>query len=400
MNKVAIIGQGYVGLSLSLEAHKSHKVFGFDIDESKIAKINKGLSPLFEVASEDIRNMLSTGNYEGTTDPTAIAKCEIVVIAVPTPLDSEKNPDLSLLISACEMVRLYISEGTLVINESTSFPGTLRDVIKPIIKKSGKKDLHFAASPERVNPGSKKFTQANTPRLYSGLSKEAFKLARSFYSDFCGELVEVRTPEIAESAKLFENSFRQINIAFVNEFARIMQTLNIPVREVLDAANTKPFGIMRFDPGIGVGGHCIPVDPSYLAYVAKKAGLYPKFIELANQVNSDMPNYVISRLKAEFGDLANLSIQVVGIAYKPDVSDYRESPSIRLIEALRSQGIITNWCDPIVEKWNGEFSENLGEGDILVFTVAHESLIKPTKNLLNTKKIFDVTGKLNHSIGL
>lgn len=395
MKKVAIIGQGYVGLSISLGAYRNLSVVGFDIDVNKVETINKGQSPLFEVSSEDLSKMIHSGNYICTSNPKAISDCSIIIIAVPTPLDQERNPDLSLLISASEIVKDNISEGTLVINESTSFPGTLRDLIKPIIDNSRKKGLLYASSPERVNPGSLEFNQSNTPRLYSGLTEEASEMTKNFYANFCNNLVKVATPEIAESAKLFENTFRQVNIAFVNEFATIMNKLDIPVRDVLEAANTKPFGIMKFEPGIGVGGHCIPVDPSYLAFAAKNAGQQAKFIELANQVNSEMPDYVATRLVEEFGTLEGKTVQVVGIAYKPNVSDFRESPSLALISSLRAKGIVTNWCDPIVGKWRDEVSANLGDADLLVFAVAHGALIEPVQKISDKVNVLDVTGRIS-----
>lgn len=399
MKKICIVGQGYVGLSISLAAYSSYEIIGFDIDEKKINTIKQGKSPLFEVANSDIQRMINSGHYICTTDPTVLSDCEIVVIAVPTPLDKERKPDLSILENACQIIKDNIADNTLVINESTSYPGTLRKLIKPIIEKSAKSGLEFAASPERVNPGSEKYNQKNTPRLYSGLTDQASQQTREFYAAFCETLVQVESPEIAESAKLFENSFRQVNIAFVNEFATIMNQMQIPVNKVLDAANTKPFGIMKFTPGIGVGGHCIPVDPSYLAWAARESGIAAEFIELANKVNNNMPDYVISRLEQEFGLLSDKIIQVVGIAYKPNVSDFRESPAIALINRLRSKDIRVNWCDPVVGTWENESSSKFGVADIIIIAVAHDTLITEFAKL-DKSKVIDLTGTIENVPGI
>ena len=282
--KIAIIGQGYVGRSIAeASVGAGHSVIGFDTDASVIS------------------SLLIKGDYKGITDASLIGSAEIVVIAVPTPLNGARKPDLSAVTAACKTIIECVNKPILVINESTSYPGTLRNEIAAVIESATGLGHMYAASPERVDPGNEKWSQKNTPRLLAGLTPEATALARKFYSTFCDEIIEVSTSEIAEAAKLFENTFRQVNIALVNEFAQISDALDIPTREVLDAAATKPFGFMSFQPGPGVGGHCIPVDPSYLAYVAENVGVPAEFIKRANQVNLGMPAYVVSRVSKDTG---------------------------------------------------------------------------------------------------
>jgi UDP-N-acetyl-D-glucosamine dehydrogenase len=283
----------------------------------------------------------------------------------------------------------------LVINESTSFPGTIRNYIKPAIEKySINKFEHlYAISPERVDPGRGDYNQKNTPRLYAGLTAEASAKTREFYSSFCDELVEVSSPEVAEAAKLFENTFRQVNIALVNEFAQIAHALGISVHETLDAANTKPYGFMKFTPSVGVGGHCIPVDPSYLADVAEQHGIPATFILRANEVNLEMPKYVVDRVEADNGSLAGKSVLVVGVAYKPNVADTRETPAELLIEELRKRGAVVAWHDDVVKSWHGESSSDLGGADIAIVSVLHSD-VKPSAVIASAPYVFDATGKI------
>ena len=263
--KTTIIGQGYVGLTISAFASKQYEVVGFDLNAKIVSDLNKGISHIEGVDSKEIKDAISAGTYKATTDAADIAGSDIVVIAVPTPLDSIRKPDLTYIDSACKVIAENLSGPALIINESTSYPGTLRDYIKPAIEKYSKQKFEhqYAISPERIDPGREDYNQKNTPRLYAGLTPEATKRTREFYSTFCDNLVEVSSPEVAEAAKLFENTFRQVNIALVNELAQISHALGIDVRETLDAAETKPYGFMKFSPSAGVGGHCIPVDPTY-----------------------------------------------------------------------------------------------------------------------------------------
>ncbi len=273
--KIGIIGQGYVGLTISIFAGQHFEVIGFDNNPNTVARLNQGISHIEGVESRDLNTLVKNGSYQATSRPEALSEVDVIVIAVPTPLTPERQPDLGFIDAACKTIGENLKHPILVINESTSFPGTLRNYIKPAIEKYSvtKVEHQYAISPERVDPGRGDFNQKNTPRLFAGLTPEASAKTRLFYSKFCDKLVEVSSPEVAEAAKLFENTFRQVNIALVNEFAQIAHSLGISVYETLDAANTKPYGFMKFTPSAGVGGHCIPVDPTYLAAVAEEHGL-------------------------------------------------------------------------------------------------------------------------------
>jgi UDP-N-acetyl-D-glucosamine dehydrogenase len=400
--KVSIIGQGYVGLTISVFAAKNHQVIGFDLNSNVVSALNKGNSHIEGVDSKDIKDAIYLGNYKASIDPSDIAGSDIVVIAVPTPLDNERKPDLSYIDSACKVIAENLAAPTLIINESTSYPGTLRDYIKPAIEKYSrqKRDHQYAISPERVDPGRTDYNQKNTPRLYAGLTAEATKRTREFYSTFCDNLVEVSSPEVAEAAKLFENTFRQVNIALVNELAQISHALGIDVRETLDAAATKPYGFMKFSPSAGVGGHCIPVDPSYLADVAEKAGVQATFIQRANEVNLDMPKYIASRVEIDNGgSLKGKKVLVIGVAYKPNVADTRETPAELLINALERLGAIVTWNDPVVGSWQGKDSVDLGGVDIAVVVTKHD-VVPAAEILKSAPYVFDTTGKVKGAVQL
>ena len=400
--KVAVIGQGYVGLTIAAFASKRNRVIGFDNNQHVVDQLNQGTSHIEGVESASIKTAIDLGNYRATTNGSDIAGAEIVVIAVPTPLDGTRKPDLSFIEAACKTIAENITEPVLVINESTSFPGTIRTFIKPLIENlSSEKIEHlYAISPERVDPGRTDWDQKNTPRLYAGLSSEASKKTREFYATFCDNLIEVSSPEVAEAAKLFENTFRQVNIALVNEFAQISHALGISVYETLEAADTKPYGFMKFNPSAGVGGHCIPVDPSYLAHIAEGLGVPATFIERANQVNLEMPKYVVSRVAADNGGtLVGKSVQVIGVAYKPNVADTRETPAELVMEELRRQGAQVSWHDPVVGAWRGVESSALGGSEIAIVVTLHDAL-NTESVLASAPYVFDTTGKLIGAKGL
>ena len=402
MKKVAIIGQGYVGLTISAFAAKSYEVVGFDNSQKVVDALNQGISHIEGVKSADIKAAIAAGNYRATTNGADIAGADIVVIAVPTPLDKDRKPDLSFIESACKTIAENITHPVLVINESTSYPGTIRGFIKPLIEKlsAGKVEHLYAISPERVDPGRSDWDQKNTPRLYAGLTPEASKQTRDFYASFCDKLVEVSSPEVAEAAKLFENTFRQVNIALVNEFAQISHALGISVYETLDAADTKPYGFMKFNPSAGVGGHCIPVDPSYLSHVAAGLGVPATFIERANEVNLQMPKYVVARVAADnAGSLKGKKVQVIGVSYKPNVADTRESPAELVIEELKKAGGEVTWHDDLVGSWKGQNSTPLGGADIAIIVTFHDGVDKKTV-LSAAPYVFDTTGKLPGAKGL
>ena len=400
--KVAIIGQGYVGLTIAAFASKNHEVIGFDNNPMTVMNLNAGQSHIEGVESADIKSAIGSGKYRASSHESDISDADVVVIAVPTPLTKNRKPDLSFIESACKTIGSSLSKRALIINESTSFPGTLRNFIKPLVEKYSKNDFdHFyAISPERVDPGRTDWNQKNTQRLFAGLTQEATKQTKEFYSSFCDNLVEVSSPEVAEAAKLFENTFRQVNIALVNEFAEISHALGISVHETLNAANTKPYGFMKFNPSAGVGGHCIPVDPSYLAHVAAEKGVPATFIERANEVNLEMPKYIVERVKSDNqGNLKGKKIQVIGVAYKPNVADVRETPAELVIKALEEEGALVTWHDPIVKAWNGQESSKLGGAEIAIVVTLH-SAIDPKSVLQSAPYVFDTTGNLNGAKGL
>lgn len=400
--KVAIIGQGYVGLTISAFAGEYFKVVGFDNNQRIVDQLNNGISHIEGVESSVIQQWIKAGRYQATTEGQEIADADLVVIAVPTPLSKDRKPDLGFIDAACKTIGENVNKPVLVINESTSFPGTLRNYIKPAIEKYSKNKIEhlYAISPERVDPGRSDFNQKNTPRLYSGLTPEASEKTKAFYSKFCDNLVEVSSPEVAEAAKLFENTFRQVNIALVNEFAQIAHSLGISVYETLDAANTKPYGFMKFTPSAGVGGHCIPVDPTYLAAVAEEHGAPATFIRRANEVNLEMSKYVVDRVEADNGgSIAGKSALVVGVAYKPNVADVRETASELVIEHLRQRGAVVSWHDDVVGSWNGESSAPLSGADISVVVTKHDD-VKVKDILESAPYVFDTTGKVPGTKGL
>jgi UDP-N-acetyl-D-glucosamine dehydrogenase len=381
---IFIVGQGYVGLALAKSASAAgHSIIGYDLNESLVKSLRE----------------YKIENYVSTTNPNLASHTDIVVIAVPTPLDTARKPDLSAIDAACKTIIENVKKPVLVINESTSYPGTLRNEIAGVIESASGLGHMYAASPERVDPGNEKWVQKNTPRLLAGLTPEATALARQFYSSFCDQIVEVSSPEVAEAAKLFENTFRQVNIALVNEFAQISDALDIPTREVLEAAATKPFGFMSFKPGPGVGGHCIPVDPSYLAHVAEGAGVPAKFIKYANKVNLAMPTYVVSRVSGDIGSLKGKKVVVVGVAYKSNVKDTREAPAALVISELQKLGAEVSWHDPVVGTWNSQSSCELKGFDGAIVVTKHdvvsEAAIKGC-----APYVFDCTGSIKGVAGL
>ena len=400
--KVAIIGQGYVGLTISAFAAEYFDVVGFDSNQKLVDQLNLGFSHIEGVDHALLATRIRSGRYLATSKGSDISGCDLVVIAVPTPLNSKREPDLSFIDAACKTIGVNIQKPVLVINESTSFPGTLRKYIKPAIEKYsfGRIEHLYAISPERVDPGRGDFNQKNTPRLYAGLTPEASAETRDFYSKFCDNLVEVSSPEVAEAAKLFENTFRQVNIALVNEFAQIAHALGISVYETLDAANTKPYGFMKFTPSAGVGGHCIPVDPTYLAAVAEEHGAPATFIRRANEVNLDMSEYIVRRVATDNGgNLQGKNVLVVGVAYKPNVADVRETAAELVIQCLRNQGAVVSWHDDVVGSWKGESSAPLDGADISVVVTKHES-VDEKKILASAPYVFDTTGKVKGAKGL
>ena len=358
---ISIIGQGYVGLSLAIGAASSgHKVVGFDTNADLVANLLEGKSHIPGLNSKTIVRLIKKGNYRPTALSEDMRDSKIVVIAVPTPLKSSREPDLDFLRDASIQIARTFQEPILIINESTSYPGTLRNFIKPQIETISKVDFIYAAAPERIDPGNETWNLFNTPRVICGLTEDASLKAFTFYKTICSKVIVVGSPEIAEASKLFENTFRQINIALANEFSIISRALGFSGNEAIQAASTKPFGFMPFYPSIGVGGHCIPIDPSYLSYSATGAGIEAKIINLANSINLLAAHSVTDKIEKFLGfSLVDMRIQIVGISYKSDVPDLRESPALNFINELRKRGAQVIWYDPIVKEYENEKSQNL-----------------------------------------
>ncbi len=389
--RVAIIGQGYVGLTIAVgAAGAGHSVVGFDVNDGLVTALNAGRSHIEGISDEQLASYVSSGAYKASSDAAVLDSCEVVVIAVPTPLDDDRNPDLSYVHAAADLIAQHVKTPALIINESTSYPGTLR---KEIAARITDVDHLYASSPERVDPGNTEWGTKNTPRLIGGLTPAAVAKARDFYGSFCDSIIEVSSPEVAEAAKIFENTFRQVNIALVNEFAQISDALGISSREVIEAAATKPYGFMAFNPGPGVGGHCIPVDPSYLAHVANEVGVPATFIKRANEVNLAMPAYVVKRVVAgSGGSIRGKKVVVVGVSYKSNVADTRETPAAALIDLLREQGATVTWNDDLVGSWRGESSSPIAGADIAVVVTKHDGI--DLAAITACGYVFDCTGSI------
>jgi UDP-N-acetyl-D-glucosamine dehydrogenase len=391
--KIAVVGQGYVGLPLALAAVAAKfNVIGIDTDVTKVELIQSGNSPVEDIENTDISNAIRSNMYEISSEFKSGDSVEVFLICVPTPLSENHEPELDILKSATNSVGKVLKAGALVIIESTIQPGTTRNTIIPLLEKeSGLKSNQFlvAYSPERIDPMNKKFTIKNTPKLVAGLTPEAAIKAKEFYSKFIGQVDICESLEVAETAKLLENSFRLVNISFINELAIFCQKIGIDVNDVIKAASTKPYGFMPFHPSVGVGGHCIPVDPLYLAEAAREAGAPVRFIELADEINLGMPTYFVGRASEMLGGLKDKKVLVIGVSYKPNVADIRETPVEALIGGLKKSGAAVSWHDDLVKSWNGENSVALGSGfDLAILATPHDyldlSLLGSTP-LLNTR---------------
>ncbi|WP_254446044.1 nucleotide sugar dehydrogenase [Ruegeria sp. HKCCD7255] len=355
--QVGIIGLGYVGLPLAVTAaKKGMPVTGFDIDPSKIDALHKSDSYIEAVASEDLKSLLDAGTVAWTADFSQLSGMDVIVICVPTPLTEHRDPDLSFVTETTEVIAKHIKAGAMVVLESTTYPGTTAEVLTPILAKSGHvpgEEIFVGFSPEREDPGNKHFRTATIPKIVAGDGEAAGKLVTLFYENVVDAVVPVSTTQTAEAVKITENIFRAVNIALVNELKVIFDAMGIDVWEVIDGAGTKPFGFMPFYPGPGLGGHCIPIDPFYLTWKAREYELSTRFIELAGEINSNMPNYVVARLREtldrELGiGLSRARVLIIGIAYKKNVSDMRESPSVRLMSLLNQAGSKVAFHDPHV----------------------------------------------------
>jgi UDP-N-acetyl-D-glucosamine dehydrogenase len=377
--KVCIVGQGYVGLPLAVNCCSvGYEVFGLDSDISKIKNLAIGKSVIEDVSDTSLKQIISEGFYYPTSDTRVLSDVQVVVICVPTPLNDDRQPDLTLLIEATKTVAKNIKLGTLVIVESTVEPGTCRDVLLPIFFNTGEfntDNFDFVFSPERIDPGNTLWNLATTPKIISGYSNSAIIKARNFYSKFVNQIIVCSSLEVAETAKLLENSFRLVNISLVNELRVFCQKKKIDINEVISAAASKPYGFMPFYPSIGVGGHCIPVDPLYLAKSANAIGTPLRIIQLADEINVSIPSYFVDLAVQRIGKLDGKRILIIGVAYKPNVSDVRETPVKALISGLEIKGAEVFWHDDLVKEWNGEKSISISsEYDLAILATPHDYL--------------------------
>ena len=354
-----VIGLGYVGLPLSVEAGRSGlKVIGFDINTAVVTGVNAGRSHIQDLTDADVASLLDQGLLEATTDMRRLAECDAVSICVPTPLSKTRDPDVSYVIAAAEAVAAALRPGQLIVLESTTYPGTTREVMQPALERTGLvvgEDFHLCFSPERVDPGNETWTTKNTPKVIGGLTEACSDAGTAFYERFIDRVVRVSSAEAAELTKILENTFRAVNIGLVNEVALIADLLGVDVWEVIDAAATKPFGFMKFTPGPGLGGHCIPVDPHYLAWKMRTLNYKTRFIDLASEINAEMPIFVADKVREVLNRkrlaVNGSKIVLLGVAYKRDIDDVRESPALDVFKLLEADGADVAYHDPFVPEW-------------------------------------------------
>ena len=391
---VCVIGLGYVGLPLiKTFLNTGFHVIGFDIDKTKVNLLNQGKSYIKHVTGKDLIPYLEKKKFKATTDPKALAKADVILICVPTPLDAHKNPDLSFVLNTTRLIAANRRKGQLVVLESTTYPGTTEEEMLPILESNGYKvgrDFYLAYSPERENPGDKVYTTANIPKVVGGVTRECLRVAKTLYDQIVIQTVPVSSTKVAEATKLLENIFRSVNIALVNEMKMIFDRMGIDVWEVIKASSTKPFGFMPFSPGPGYGGHCIPVDPFYLTWKAKEVDFPTRFIELAGEINTFMPYFVVDRTVEELNErgrvIKGARVLMLGIAYKKDVDDQRESPSLKIITLLKQRGAKVDYNDPHVPRSAGHRDypglkmrsvkldeESLKKYDVVIITTAHSA---------------------------
>jgi UDP-N-acetyl-D-glucosamine dehydrogenase len=382
--KVGIVGLGYVGLPLAVAfAEAGHEVVGLDADPRKIDALNEGRSYIEDVPSDALAAL--DGRLSATGRTADLTSCDAVLLCVPTPLTSSREPDLSYLVDAATSLAAVLQKGQLIVLESTTYPGTTRERLLPILEESGLaagRDFHLAFSPERIDPGNQTHTIKTTPKIVGGLTEACTERAAELYAPICDEIVRVSGPEAAELAKLLENIFRSVNIALVNELAMLCERMGIDIWEVIDAAATKPFGFMRFDPGPGMGGHCLPVDPFYLAYKAREHDFYTEFIELAGKINQNQPLWCVQRIERTLSDAGkptrDAKVLLLGVSYKSGVGDIRESPALKIIRLLRDRGAEVSYHDPHVPELEGDLAmrssdlaEGLPDADLVCIVTAH-----------------------------
>ena len=417
---IGVIGLGYVGLPLAVVlAEAGFRVIGLDADQEKVAAINAGHSYIEDVASEDLARHVESGMLKATVVYDDLREVQGVSICVPTPLRKTGDPDLSFIVSVTESLKPVLHSEMVVVLESTTYPGTTREMVQPVLESTGLvvgQDLFLAFSPERVDPGREDWTTVNTPKVIGGITPVCTQVAGAMYAQAMQAVVEVSSSEVAEMAKLLENTFRAVNIGLVNELALMCERLDIDVWEVIDAAASKPFGYMKFTPGPGLGGHCIPIDPLYLSWKLKSVKYNARFIELASEINTNMPRYVMQRVQKVLNEaeksIKGSEILVLGVAYKPNVSDVRESPALDVIGLLKEQGAAVNYFDPHVptlehEGWQmasiDHPYERLGELDLVVVITDHADLdyavlAEKSELIFDTRNAFRSRGLFGENI--
>lgn len=409
-----VVGLGYVGLPLivAMAQRAGNRCIGFDISPERTQQVNEGISYIGDIPSEELAPLAEKNLVEATTDFSRAAECDVIAICVPTPLNSHNEPDVSYMVSAATEIAPYLKPGTLVTLESTTYPGTTEEILLPLLESDELKleeALFVAFSPERVDPGNETWKISNTPKVVGGIEAQSTELATLFYSKFIDTVVPVSTARAAELSKLFENIFRCVNIALVNELAQLCERMDIDIWEVIDAAKTKPFGFMPFYPGPGLGGHCIPIDPFYLSWKAREYDFHTQFIELAGRINEDMPYYVTRRMMDALNDqgkaLNGAQILVLGVAYKADINDMRESPALNVITLLKEKGARVRFHDPYVPEYNqdGEkvFSVDLTESEVqqadAVIVLSGHSNVDYNMVCKNASLVFDTRKVVNAS---
>lgn len=370
---IGVIGLGYVGLPLIVEfCLKGYRGIGFEVDSKKSDAINQGESYIVDVPSENVKQCLAAGTLEATVDFSKLGDCDVIIICVPTPLRKTKDPDMSYILASGKEIKKYARRGQLIILESTTYPGTTDEILQPMIEETGLKldeDFLLAFSPERVDPGNPQFLTHNITKVVGGVGKDSTEAASFLYTQIVEKVHSVSSARVAEACKLWENTFRAINIGMANEMAKVCNALNIDSWEVVQAAATKPFGFMPFYPGPGIGGHCIPLDPHYLSWKARQHGFDSQFITLAEQINSGMPRYVAGLVRDALNDqqksVKGSKILILGVAYKKDIDDMRESPALSVIDLLRSRGAEVVYHDPFVPEVTFDHAYTIGDGEPL-----------------------------------
>ncbi|TWH45231.1 nucleotide sugar dehydrogenase [Sporomusa sp. KB1] len=416
---LGVVGLGYVGLPLAVEKAKAgYKTIGFDIQTQKVAMVNAGENYIGDIVPEDLKDVVNSGKLKATVNYSLIKDVDCVAICVPTPLDQYQQPDVSYVVNSSKEIAKYLHPGMLVILESTTYPGTTEEVVKPILEETGLKvgqDFYLAFSPERVDPGNKFYNTKNTPKVVGGITPDCTEVAAAMYENILeGNVYRVSSPAVAEMEKIFENIFRNINIGLANEMAILCDKMKIDVWEVIDAAKTKPYGFMAFYPGPGVGGHCIPIDPFYLTWKAREYNYHTRLIETAGEINNYMPEFVLERsmkILNRFGKaMQGAKILLLGVTYKQDIDDVRTSPALDVITCLESQGADLVYHDPFVSKFTYKGKEytslelteqTLNKADLVILTTMHsgfdyEWIARHAKMVFDTKNAFkEVTARAN-----